>query len=174
MFQYSAVLMPIVAAAFIEALSRRRDRQRPPARPTQPTRLRRLPHLWRTSIFPPLLVGLIVTAVLLPAYPLAKLAHPGEWTTPPRIAAARTLLQRIPNGATVSASNTLIPQLTDRTTVYLFRPTTLDSVTWIIIDTQSVNTFPLSQAAYAQLITTAEHTGFQVIANQDGYVLLHR
>jgi uncharacterized membrane protein len=192
MFQYSAVLMPIVAAAFIEALTRRRDRQRSQAHPprptrstwptplapltrlTRPTRLSHLSHLYRTSIFPPLVIGLIVTAILLPSYPLAKLAHPGEWTTPPRIAAARTLLQKIPDGATVSASNTLIPQLTDRATVYLFKPTTLDSVTWIIIDTQSINTFPLSQAADAQLITTAEHTGFQVVANQDGYLLLHR
>jgi uncharacterized membrane protein len=165
MFQYSAVLMPIVVAAFIEALTRRRARPSSPMRPTRP---------WRTGILPPLVFGLIVTAILLPSYPLAKLAHPSEWSTPPRTTAARTLLQRIPNGATVSASNTLIPQLTDRATVYLFNPTTLDSVTWIVLDTQTINTFPLSQRAYAQLITTAEHDGFQVIATQDGYLLLHR
>ena len=165
MFQYSAVLMPIVVAAFIEVLIRRRDRPRSPVRSTRP---------WRTGIFPPLIVGLIVTAVLLPSYPLAKLAHPSEWSTPPRIAAARTILQRIPNGASVSASNTLIPQLTDRATVYLFEPNRLDSVTWIVLDTQTINTFPLTQTAYAQLIGTAEHDGFQVVEHRDGYLLLHR
>jgi uncharacterized membrane protein len=165
MFQYSAVLMPIVVAAFIEALTRRRARLSSPAQPTHP---------WRTSNLPPLVIGLIVTAILLPSFPLAKLAHPSEWSTPPRITAARTLLQRIPNGAAVSASNTLIPQLTDRTTVYLFNPTTLGSVTWIVLDNQTINTFPLSRPAYAQLITTAEHDGFRIIANQDGYLLLHR
>ena len=171
MFQYSAVLMPIVVAAFIEALTRRRTRQSPPPRPPHPTRQS---PFWRTSTLPPLVIALTVTAILLPSYPLAKLTHPSEWSTPPRITAARTLLQRIPTGATVSASNTLIPQLTDRTTVYLFTPTTLDSVTWILLDTQTINTFPLSQPAYAQLITTAKHDGFQIIATQDGYLLLHR
>jgi uncharacterized membrane protein len=164
MFQYSAVLMPIVVAAFIEALTRRRDRLSSPTRPTRG---------WRNGILPPLVIGLIVTAILVPSYPLAKLARPGEWSTPPRISAARTILQRIPDGATVSASNTLIPQLTDRTTVYLFDPATLDSVTWIVLDTQTINTFPLSPAAYARLITTAEHDGFHIIADKDGYLLLH-
>ena len=163
MFQYSAVLMPIVAAAFIEALIRRRTRGQ---ESTQPW--------WKTTVSTPLAIGLIVTAVLLPSYPLAKLTHPSEWSTPPRIAVARSLLQRIPNGATVSASNALIPQLTDRTTVYLFDPSTLGSVEWIALDTQSSSGFPLPLAASRQLVTTAEHEGFHVVETRDGYLLLHR
>jgi hypothetical protein len=86
---------------------------------------------------------------------------------------ARSVLQRIPDGAHVSASNTLIPQLTDRATVYLFGPDTLDSVTWVVLDTQN-NNFPLSPDASSRLITTAEHSGFQVVENLDGFLLLHR
>ena len=193
MFQYSAVLMPIVTAAFIEVLIRRRDRLRSPAPATPPspskwstrfarltplsrsTQFTRLTRLWCSSALPPLVVGLIVTAVLVPKYPLAKLAHPSTWSTSPRIAAAHSLLERIPDGASVSASNTLIPQLTDRTTVYLFEVDTLSSVTWIVLDTESDNTYPLlTQAGSAQLVVTAEQDGFQVVANEDGYLLLHR
>ena len=165
-FQYSAVLMPIVAAAFIEALIRRRARSR--------ARLPSSPRPWYAGIAPPLVIGLIVTAVLLPSYPFAKLAHPGEWSTPPGIAVARSVLQRIPDGANVSASNTLIPQLTDRANVYLFEAATLPSVDWIVLDTQSDNTFPLSSAASAQLVVTAEHDGFQIIEYRDGILLLDR
>lgn len=172
MFQYSAVLMPIVAAAFVEALIRRRARPRPPMPETW---LKRLTWHWCTGIYPPLIFGLIVTLALVPKYPLAKLAHPSEWSTPARIAVARTVLQRIPDGVSVSASNTLIPQLTDRTTVYLFEPSTLSSVTWIVVDTESINTYPLlTQAASAQAIVAAEQDGFQVVENNDGYLLLHR
>jgi uncharacterized membrane protein len=162
MFQYSAVLMPIVVAAFIEVLIRRRERGLSSTRPS-----------WRTGVSTPLVIGLIVTAVLLPSYPFAKLAHPGEWSTPPRIAVARSVLQRIPDGASVSASNELIPQLTDRATVYLFDPSTLGSVSWIVLDTRSDSGFPLSLAASARLVATAEHEGFRVVENRDGYLLLH-
>jgi uncharacterized membrane protein len=163
MFQYSAVLMPIVVAALIEALIRRRDRPRAPTRPW-----------WRNASLPPLAVGLVVTAVLLPSYPFARLAHPGEWSTPARIAVARSVLQRIPDGADVTASNTLIPQLTDRATVYLFDPGTLGRVTWIVLDTQSYDPFPLTRDAFSRLITAAERSGFQIVENFDGFLLLHR
>jgi len=193
MFQYSAVLMPIVTAAFIEALIRRRDRARaaaesstqasaelsessePPAQ-TSATSARTIRQWWRrVGRISPLVVGLVVTAVLFPRYPVARVFLPSTWSTPPRVAVARSVLQRIPDDATVSASNTLIPQLTDRTTVYLFDPTTLGSVAWIVLDTQSDNVYPeLTPAGFAQLVKTAEHDGFQVVEDLDGYLLLHR
>ena len=117
----------------------------------------------------------IVTAVLFPRYPVARVFLPSTWSTPSRVGVARSVMQLIPDDATVSASNTLIPQLTDRTTVYLFDPTTLGSVAWIFLDTQSDNVYPeLTPAGFAQAIKTAEHSGFHVVENLDGYLLLHR
>jgi len=179
MFQYSAVLMPIVTAAFIEALIRRRDRARLAAESPTPAQspAQSLTRKWwrRVGRISPLVVGLVVTAVLFPRYPVAKLALPSTWSTSPRVAVARSVIQRIPDGASVSASNTLIPQLTDRTTVYLFEPSTLGSVGWILLDTQSDNVYPeLTSAGFAQLVKTAEHEGFQVVESLDGYLLLHR
>ena len=179
MFQYSAVLMPIVTAAFIEALIRRRDRAAALAALPAESQAEKSPSnrpWWRrVGMISPLVFGLVVTAVLFPRYPVARVFLPSTWSTPSRVGVARSVMQLIPDDATVSASNTLIPQLTDRTTVYLFDPTTLGSVAWIFLDTQSDNVYPeLTPAGFAQAIKTAEHSGFHVVENLDGYLLLHR
>ncbi|GGZ17865.1 hypothetical protein GCM10010387_07750 [Streptomyces inusitatus] len=104
-FHYSAVLMPLVVAGLIDAL-------RPWRREAHP--------LGARQIRATLTTALAVTLVLLPSFPLAQLAQRATWRTTGHIEAARALLARIPDGASVAASNRLVPQLTSRCEVVLF------------------------------------------------------
>ncbi|MFI5934215.1 DUF2079 domain-containing protein [Actinoplanes sp. NPDC051494] len=153
-YHYSAVLMPVLFVAFADALRRWRDAGRSPA--------------------PPLLISLTVTAALVPAFPLAGLAAPGTWRTDPRAEAAHRVLSRIPDDATVAASNRLVPQLTGRAEVTLFggRYDGPDPE-FIVVDTQGRD-FPLEPDARRRLIGEASARGFRTVARDNGFLLLHR
>ena len=154
-YQYSADLMPIVFAAMIDALSR-----------------------WPGGVRAArvhLVAAAAATAVLIPQYPLFQLAHPSTWTTGSRVAVARRILARIPDGATVSASNRLVPQLTSRTTVsdFGFPGLPLDS-RWIVVDTATPEGWPISGAQQVREIAAARAEGYRTVVDQDGYLLLYR
>ncbi|MCX5559149.1 DUF2079 domain-containing protein [Streptomyces sp. NBC_00038] len=156
-YHYSIVLMPIVFAAFIDALVRRR---------TSGVSLRRY------------LVGsAAITALILPQYPLWQLVKPENWRTDPRVAVAHKLMDRIPDGATVQASNQLVPQLTDRTSVSLYgwgdsRP----NPEWIMVDTEvpQHRIWPLSVGEERISLDRALTEGYRTAAEEDGFVLLTR
>ncbi|MER6980541.1 DUF2079 domain-containing protein [Streptomyces carpinensis] len=160
-FHYSLVLMPIVFAAFVDALVRRR---------TSGPSLRRY-----------LAGAAAITLVILPSFPLFQLIQPDTWRTDPRVAVAHRLMKAIPDGATVQASDHLVPQLTNRTSVSIYgsagnRP----NPQWIMVDTWAPAGArgwlgaPLSaEAEKAHLETNLSH-GYKLLAVQDGFVLLHR
>ncbi|MGW4945572.1 DUF2079 domain-containing protein [Actinoplanes sp. NPDC004185] len=97
-YHYSAVLMPIVFAAMLDAPSALLDRCR----------------RWLPAAC--LAVAMSASAVL----PLNALADPATWRRDPAAAAIRSALKRIPDGAVVAADQRLAPQLTARCEVYLF------------------------------------------------------
>jgi uncharacterized membrane protein len=97
-YHYSAVLMPIVFVAMLDA---------PPA---LLDRCRR----WLPAAC--LAVAVSASAVL----PLKALADPATWRRDPAAAAIRSALTRIPDDAVVAADQRLAPQLTARCEVYLF------------------------------------------------------
>ncbi|MFE0422196.1 DUF2079 domain-containing protein [Streptomyces sp. NPDC058953] len=178
-FHYSAVLMPVVAAGLIDALRR-----------------------WRTSGHPlgarhvraSLVTALAVTAVILPSFPLAQLAQRSTWRATEHMAAARALLARIPDGATVAATNRLVPQLTARTEVVLFptfpvhsrlyeydraalpRPT----AEWIVHDRRAPHAWPYRAGHWpyppeqqlAELDRARLVYGYRRVAERDGITLL--
>ncbi|MFC9844100.1 DUF2079 domain-containing protein [Streptomyces sp. NPDC060223] len=156
-YHYSIVLMPIVFAAFIDALVRRES---------SAVSLRRY------------LVGsAAITALILPQYPLWQLVKPETWRTDPRIAVAHKIMDRIPDGATVQASNQLVPQLTDRTSVSLYgwadsRP----DPEWIMVDTEVPlsRRWPLNPGEEKISLDRALTEGYRTAAEQDGFVLLTR
>ncbi|MEV7027888.1 DUF2079 domain-containing protein [Kitasatospora sp. NPDC093558] len=115
-YHYSLVLMPIVFAAFVEALAARRARAE--------------------SVRRHLLGAAAICLLLLPQFPFWQLVRPVTWRTDPRLAVAHRLMDRIPDGATVQASTLLVPQLTNRTTVGVFgwEPSRPDPQ-WIMVDT---------------------------------------
>ncbi|KKZ71599.1 membrane protein [Streptomyces showdoensis] len=174
-FHYSAILMPVVFAGLVDVLGRETD----------PRRLRA-----------PLATVLAVTAVLLPSFPLAQLAQRATWHTPGHVRAARALLDEIPDGATVAASNRLAPQLTSRCTVVLF-PTfpvggrlyayprgdlPAPTAEWIVHDSETPEAWPYKPGHWpyplpqqlAELRAAQREHGYELVARRDGITLLHR
>jgi hypothetical protein len=151
MFHYSAVLMPVAFAAFVDVLARggARRGQR-------------------------LAISLAATVLLLPGAPFAELATPRLWS--PDTAATRALLDRIPAGTTVAASNWLAPQLTARDDVSLFLPGTLDRVRpeYIVVDTAAAHWFPIDRAQTSALVAAAQDDGYTVIDEAGAVELLRR
>ncbi len=174
-FHYSAILMPVVFAGLLDVLGRETN-----------------PRNVRAS----LATVLAVTAVLLPSFPLAQLAQRATWQTTPHLRAARALLDEIPDGATVAASNRLAPQLTSRCTVVLFptfpvggrlyeyRREDLPPPTteWIIHDERTPEAWPYRPGHWpyplrqqrAELTAAQEKYGYEVVAARDGVTLLRR
>ncbi|MCZ4125694.1 DUF2079 domain-containing protein [Streptomyces sp. H39-S7] len=149
-FHYSAVLMPIVFFALIDAVVRGKA----------PSRLHG--HV-------PLAVALTAAAIGA-LFPLARIVTPDFWTDTPRITAARQAVGLIPDGARVAAAQNLAPHLTDRATVFLFAPDITDirrqPVDWIVSDTErpGIGTQP----------GPSEVSGFRQVFAAHGYVVLRR
>ncbi|MFF0437660.1 DUF2079 domain-containing protein [Streptomyces sp. NPDC004327] len=174
-FHYSAILMPVVFAGLLDVLGRERD-----------------PRHVRAA----LATVLAVTAVLLPSFPLAQLAQRATWHTTAHLRAARELLARIPDGATVAASNRLAPQLTSRCTVVLFptfpvggrlyeyRRGNLPAPTaeWIVHDPEAPEAWPYRRGHWpypleqqlTELAAARRTYGYELVARRDGITLLHR
>ncbi|MFF5974155.1 DUF2079 domain-containing protein [Streptomyces sp. NPDC012769] len=174
-FHYSAILMPVVFAGLLDVLGRETNRR---------------------NVRAALATVLAVTAVLIPSFPLAQLAQRATWHTTGHVEAARSLLARIPDGATVAASNRLAPQLTSRCTVVLFptfpvagrlyehRRNDLPAPTaeWIVHDPQAPEAWPYPRGHWpypleqqrAELRAAREKHGYEVVAVRDGITLLHR
>ncbi|WP_244215390.1 DUF2079 domain-containing protein [Kitasatospora purpeofusca] len=125
-YHYSAVLMPLLLAALVDAV-RRTGAFEGPGRVPGPVPARVLARgreagADRAAVRRArraLAVAGLVALVTLPVYPLHELVAPGAWGTSPWLERARTMLARIPDGATVAASNRLAAQLAGRTTVGL-------------------------------------------------------
>ncbi|MEU9979710.1 DUF2079 domain-containing protein [Streptomyces sp. NPDC050856] len=178
-FHYSAVLMPVVSAGLIDALTvwRRHDHA-----------------LGARHVRASLATVLAVTLVMLPSFPLAQVAQRATWRTTGHIQAARALLARIPDGATVAASNRLVPQLTSRCTVVVFptfpvagklyeydnkrlpRPT----AEWIVHDRHPPEAWPYRTGHWpypgrqqeAELAAAQRLHGYRKVAQRDGITLL--
>ncbi|MEU3602178.1 DUF2079 domain-containing protein [Streptomyces sp. NPDC006798] len=195
-FHYSVVLMPVVTAGLIDAL--RHWRTAPAATPAATPAPEPAPAAGRPPaarhVRASLATALAVTAVILPSFPLALLAQRATWRTTEHVEAAGELLARIPDGATVAASNRLVPQLTARTEVVLFpafpvgsrlyeyhratlpRPT----AEWIVHDRRAPHAWPYRAGHWpyppeqqlAELDRARLVHGYREVAERDGITLL--
>ncbi|MGW2203250.1 DUF2079 domain-containing protein [Streptomyces sp. NPDC001774] len=143
-----------------------------------------------------LAIVLAVTVVMIPSFPLAQLAQRPTWRTTPHIEAARALLARIPDGATVAASNRLAPQLTSRCEVVIFPTFPVDTrldlretgplpaptAEWIVYDAVPPEAWPQQSGPWPypkeqqerELRAARESHGYEVVAARDGVTLLRR
>ncbi|MFD9222323.1 DUF2079 domain-containing protein [Streptomyces sp. NPDC060064] len=156
-YHYSLALMPIVFAAFVDALVRR--------------------HSSRGTVRRYVAACAAISLLLLPQFPLWWLTQPGTWWTDPRIAVAHRLMDRIPDDVTVQVSNSLVPQLANRTSVSLYGwPASRPNPQWIMVDTWArpyrlqVNGMQMSESSLDDL----RRRGYRTVTEQDGYVLLSR
>lgn len=102
-WHYSAVLMPIVFMALIDAiLASHRSR-------------RRWLRSYSTAVVP---VVTVVALMMLPSQPLGSLADPDTYRPSPRWDAAHRLMDRIPDGASVESGVVLMPYLVPQTEVF--------------------------------------------------------
>ncbi|WP_189311594.1 DUF2079 domain-containing protein [Streptomyces brasiliensis] len=156
-YHYSLVLMPIVFAAFVDALVQRG---------TRPAGLKRY-----------LAGAAAVSLLILPSFPFWQLLNPGTWRADPRVAVAHSLMTKIPDDATVQASTYLVPQLTNRTSVSLYGyPVSRPNPQWIMVDTWVSPRWrwPLTYETEHALLTQAQRQGYRTVADRDGFILLHR
>lgn len=165
-FHYSAILMPVLFAGFVDVLSRRKDLL---------PRVRRRRALAFSAAF---------TAVTAAVYPLHDLVLPSAWRTPERVLVARQILDRIPDGDTVASSNRLAPMLTSRTTVSLVcygtgpdpaAPTGLPAnpPRWVVSDRDDPTVkVPCPIARTERMLRLYRERGYVQVAERDGITLL--
>jgi uncharacterized membrane protein len=149
-YHYSAVLMPIVFIAAADGL-------------------RRFGPRWRTLLPACALVAGLASAGLQAAHLTS-----GVWTADQR-AGIDAVLARIPDGATVLASNRLAPRLTSRCTVLFFdgyaHPGPQPE--WVAVASPE-QSWPTTLASKAAELAELENTGYLRVDGTDSVVLLHR
>ncbi|MET0496090.1 MAG: DUF2079 domain-containing protein [Actinoplanes sp.] len=155
-FQYSAVLMPIVFVAFLDALTT-----------TGTGRLARVA-AHATGV-------IALAATILTPLPLRGLLTPGTGATDTEAGQVRLALARIPDDADVAADNRLAPQLTARSTVYFFPiyPQAGRRPEWVAVSTPT-DTSMAAPATMAAAVDRLPAYGYQVVLRSRGVIIFHR
>ncbi|MFE1830892.1 DUF2079 domain-containing protein [Streptomyces yangpuensis] len=119
-WHYSAVLMPVVALALVDAIDTVRRGERP----------------WLRSYALQLPTAVLAAALALAmtSMPTAKLTEASTYEKPERVVAVEKLLDRIPDGATVEADTTPLTRLTSRCRVLWIGGSKGVVPDWITID----------------------------------------
>ncbi|WP_436843989.1 DUF2079 domain-containing protein [Streptomyces subrutilus] len=156
-WHYSAVLMPVVALALVDAIDTVRRGERPWLR----SYALQLP----TAV---LAAGLALSATSLPT---EKLAQAATYEKPARVTAVEELLGRIPDGATVEADTGPLTRLTSRCRVLWIGGSKGVVPDWITIDNSS-KWAGEDPTGYARQL----HPGarFTLVGEAEGVVLMRR
>ncbi|MEU6299932.1 DUF2079 domain-containing protein [Streptomyces erythrochromogenes] len=119
-WHYSAVLMPVVALALVDAIDTVRRGERP----------------WLRSYALQLPTAVLAAslALAMTSMPTAKLTEASTYEKPDRVVAIEKLLDRIPDGATVEADTTPLTRLTSRCRVLWIGGSKGVVPDWITID----------------------------------------
>ena len=154
-WHYSAVLMPVVFLAMVDAAQRLRAGRR----------------RWLRAYAGGVPVAMAGAAVALSTQlPVAELAHPGTYEVSGRVRAVERMLDRIPDGATVEADIGPLSRLVRRTTVYWTGGTKGEVVPqYMALENDGWLKDP---SAYARELHPGARYG--VLVKGDGYVILRR
>jgi uncharacterized membrane protein len=161
-FQYDAVLVPVVVGAMIEGAALLRG--------------------WVRHVG--LALAVAGTLALVPQQYLAfhQVWDPDFWQTSTRTAAVDRVLDRIPSGARVAASDNLGNRIALRTELYLMSDTIgpdgpplpasdFAQVQWIAVDTLRA---PIPRPAWRGFEALLRNGQFEVVAEVDGVVVARR
>jgi uncharacterized membrane protein len=159
-YQYDAILVPIAVAAMIEGA-------------------RLLHGRWRDL---GLVLAVVGTLVLVPRQALSQVWQQDFWHTPSRVAAIDRVLDKIPTGSRVAASDDLGGRIALRTELYLIGDTIapdgppapaseLDDVEWVAFDTEYWIYPTPAWRGFAELLDTGE---FEIVAEGGGVVVAQR
>ena len=121
-------------------------------------------------------VALCVVAVfLVPHFALGSALRPGFYHGDAETRAAAAAVAAVPSGVTVAAVDHLGPELSARDTVLFLdgnRPSP-PRVPWVVADVaRRVYTFS-SLAEQKQWVALLEHSGYRIVFNRSGYIVLH-
>lgn len=155
-FHYSAVLMPVVFGAAIQAAARVGPWARRGA----------------------CCAGSVVSVVTFFAHPLHAVLLPSLWETDAHLRAERAVLAEVPDGATVAASNQIAAQLAARTTVseVCLSPGSLPTrmpPQWLVYDAGDP-TQEHCRAGEAISATAPSVPGYRLVDRRAGITLLRR
>ncbi|MFD0126785.1 DUF2079 domain-containing protein [Streptomyces virginiae] len=156
-WHYSAVLMPVVTLALVDAIDTVRRGERP----------------WLRSYALQLPAAVLAAALALSAtaMPTAKLAEARTYQKPERVTAIERLLDRIPDGATVEADTTPLTRLTSRCRVLWIGGSKGVVPDWITIDNSS-KWAGEDPTDYAHQLHPGER--FTLVGEAGGIVLMRR
>ena len=116
-----------------------------------------------------------ITLWTVPRFQLGDALHASWWQQTPRMEAARAADAVVPSGVTVEAVNTLGPQLSGRDTVLLWdgeHPP--GGSPWVVADVQTKQFTFTSVAAQRERVALLLRTGYHIVFQRDGYLVLHR
>jgi uncharacterized membrane protein len=154
-WHYSAVLMPIIFIALIDAIRHSRTSSRQ----------------WLRS-YSRAVIPIVATVALmqLPTQPLGSLVKPETYATPARAEQAHEAMALIPNGAVVESDIALMQYLVPATTVYWLGNPGNPAAGYVVLDRTSGtwgSTPPTNAATYAE----EQHPGarYRLIYNDGGY-----
>ncbi|MET0491666.1 MAG: DUF2079 domain-containing protein [Actinoplanes sp.] len=155
-FQYSAVLMPIVFVALLDALHT-----------TGAGRAARVV-AHATGV-------IALAATVLTPLPLRGLFMPGTWAIDAGAGRVRLALARIPDDARVAADNRLAVQLTTRCTVYFFPiyPQADLRPEWVAVS-NPVDTTMATPVTMAAALDRLPGYGYQIVLRTNGVTIFHR
>jgi uncharacterized membrane protein len=154
---YNAVLMPVMFVAFVDGVGRLRRSRR--------AALRGYARLAVPAV-------LVIALAIVPRFSFGDFLDGDVWRSNPRAAATHQMLGLVPDGARVSVSNYLIPQIVDRCEVLVF-PRHLApgrDVDWIVVDSRTFGGVPhpteLQGQEFGRLVRG--ETPFRQVAERDG------
>lgn len=153
-WHYSAVLMPVVFLALVDALdTTARDERRP----------------WLRGYAQQLPAAVAAAALALTTtLPLAGLGHEDTYREPPQVPQVEALLKRIPDGATVEANVGPISRLTGRCRVFWVGAT--DGITPRYLAMQEPERTPQQMVDYARQLHPDARYAY--VGSAAGYFLL--
>jgi uncharacterized membrane protein len=163
-WHYSAILMPIVFVALIDALGTLRSR---PARG-----VRDLLRAYATVAAP--VCATVALMMTINGLPVRDLVRPSFYGPGPRNATAERILATIPSGTTVETDAGLITYLTDRADVYWMGRPGNPAPEYLLLDRRNGgwSTPPSDVVTYAEQLHPG--TAYVTLVDSDDYVLVER